>query len=117
MIQVMFKGLDKSELAKTAAIERIGSVVEKFPDLHASRIHVTLEMQNSPHKAGPDFFSVKMQIFGGRFNNLGMKKSATNLYQALAEVVEHMLEKLNRWGDRQRVKNRSRARRLVSQLP
>jgi ribosome-associated translation inhibitor RaiA len=116
MINVVFKNLEKSELAKEAATERMESIVEKFPDLHSSQIKVTLEMQNSPHQAGPDFFVVKTQLNSGRYRGLRVEKSAQNLYVALAAVVEHMLELLNRFGDRARVKSRSSARKFATQL-
>ena len=48
MINVVFKNLDRSELAREAVTERLDAIVEKFPDLQKSRINVTLEMQNSP---------------------------------------------------------------------
>ena len=91
MINVVFKNLEKSELAKEAATERMESIVEKFPDLHSSQIKVTLEMQNSPHQAGPDFFVVKTQLNSGRYRGLRVEKSAQNLYVALAAVVGRWL--------------------------
>ena len=111
MIQITFKNLEKSELAKEAAFERIEAVVEKFPDLANCRIRITLEMENSPAQAGPDLFTVKVQITTGRYSGIVLKKSAPNLYAALADLVDHMLEKLNRFGDRTRVKERSKARK------
>ncbi|OQW48492.1 MAG: hypothetical protein A4S09_04755 [Proteobacteria bacterium SG_bin7] len=112
MIQVKFKNLDQSELAREIVTERVEVLIEKFKDLSASRIVVTLEMENSPIQAGPDLFSVKLHVFRGRFDGTIVTKSNSNLYVALADVVDHMLEKLNRAGDRERVKERSKARQL-----
>ena len=111
MIKVTFKNLEKSELAREAATERVEYLAEKFPDLKGSRITVTLEMHNSPLQAGPDMFTVKFQVASGRYRDVTIEKSATNLYVALADTVDHILEKLNRTGDRTRVKERSKARR------
>lgn len=116
MIYVTFKNLDRSELAKEAVAERLDAIVEKFPDLQKSRINVTLEMQNSPQQTGPDLFIVKAQLKGGRYDGLRVEKSAQSLYVALADLVEHMLELLNRFGDRARVKARNNARKFVSQM-
>ena len=116
MINVVFKNLDRSELAREAVTERLDAIVEKFPDLQKSRINVTLEMQNSPLQAGPDLFIVKAQLNSGRYRGLRVEKSAQSLYIALADVVEHMLELLNRSGDRTRVKARNSARKFVSQI-
>ena len=113
MIQVKFKNLDRSEIAREAAHERIESLVEKFYDLYESKIQVTLEMENSPVQAGPDLFKVKVHVFRGRYDGITVEKSDSNLYVALAEVVDHMLEVLNRYGDRARVKERKRARELI----
>ena len=116
MIQVKFKNLDKSEMAREAAQERIEALIEKFDDLGESKIQVTLEMENSPAQAGPDFFKVKLYVSRGRYDGITVEKSDSNLYVALAEVVDHMLEVLNRFGDRARVKERKRARNLFNEL-
>jgi ribosome-associated translation inhibitor RaiA len=116
MIQVIFKNLEKSELAKEVAIERLESVVERFPDLVASKIQVTLSMENSPIQAGPDVFTVKVHVGGGRYRGVTLQKSADHLYAALADVVEHLLERLNRFGDRHRVKERSVSRKLLATI-
>lgn len=116
MIMVKFKNLDKSEMAREATEERIEALVDKFPDLNQSKIQVTLEMENSPSKAGPDLFRVKLHILRGRYDGLTIAKANSNLYAALAELADHMLESLNRFGDKARVKARKEARRLLKQM-
>lgn len=116
MILVKFKNLDKSELAREAAQERVEALIEKFPDLSESKVQVTLEMENSPAQAGPDFFKVKFHVSRGRYDGITVEKSNSNIYVALAEVVDHLLEVLNRFGDRARVKERRKARRLTKEL-
>lgn len=108
MIRIIFKDLDRSELAKELVTERISSIVDRFPDLARHRIDTTLSMENSPQQAGPDFFTVKLFIHGRRYKSLIIQKSATSLYAALADVVEGALERLNRYGDKERVKSRKR---------
>jgi ribosome-associated translation inhibitor RaiA len=116
MIQIKFKNLEKSEMAYEAAQERIETLVEKFPDLTASKIQITLEMENSPLQAGPDLFKVKLHVTRGRYDGMTVEKSDASLYVALAELVDHMLEKLNRFGDRQRVQERSKARKIIREV-
>lgn len=116
MIHVKFKNLEKSELAREAAQERIEALIEKFPGLGQSKIQITLEMQNSPTQAGPDVFKVKVHVTRGRYNGITVEKASPNLYVALADVVDHMLEALNRLGDRARVKERRIAREIVQEL-
>ncbi|MBU6376059.1 MAG: HPF/RaiA family ribosome-associated protein [Bdellovibrionales bacterium] len=116
MIRIHFKNLDKSEMARDAVTERIQPIVEKFPDLYGSRIQIILEMQNSPHQAGPDLFTVRLHVHGGRYDSVHLEKSASNLYLALADLVDYLLEKLNRFGDRMRVKQRTVARRVANAI-
>lgn len=113
MIQIKFKNLEKSEMAREAVQERIETLIEKFPDLSQCKIQITLEMENSPLQAGPDLFKVKLHVVRGRYDGITVEKSDASLYVALAEVVDHMLEKLNRFGDRQRVQERTKARKIV----
>lgn len=115
-IQIKFKNLEKSEIAKEAVTERIEALVEKFSDLNESKLQVTLEMENSPTQAGPDLFKVKLHVLSGRFDGITVEKSDSNLYMALAEVVDHMLEVLNRFGDKIRVKERQKARHIVNEI-
>lgn len=113
MIQIKFKNLNKSELLTQSVEDRVRPLEEKFNDLQESLIHVTLEMENSPLQAGPDLFKVKLHISSGRFAGIIVEKSDANLHVALAEVVDHMLEVLNRFGDRERVKKIKQARKLI----
>jgi ribosome-associated translation inhibitor RaiA len=106
MTKIIFKNLEKSEIAKEAASVRIQGIVEKFPDLVGHRIQVTLSMENSPQQPGPDLFTVKLFIDGKRYRSIVIQKSSANLYTALAEVVDHALERLNRYGDKVRVRRR-----------
>lgn len=116
MIQVKFKNLKKSKITREAVYSRIETIVDKFPDLSESKMQVTLEMENSPIQAGPDLFTVKVHILRGRYNGITVEKSDSNLYVALAQVVDLMLEKLNRAGDKARVKERAKARRVQNEV-
>lgn len=116
MIQVKFKNLEKSEMAREAAQDRIEALIVKFPDLSKSKIQVTLEMENSPIQTGPDLFKVKLHISGARYDGVTVEKEDSNLYVALADVIEHMLENLNRFGDKARVKERANAREIARKL-
>jgi len=116
MIRIKFKNLEKSEMAREAVEERIETLVAKFPDLSRCKIQITLEMENSPSQAGPDLFRVKVHVARGRYDGVTVDKADSNLYVALAEVVDHMLEKLNRFGDRKRVQERAKARKIAREI-
>ncbi len=112
MIQVKYKKLKKSDMINQVVIERLTAIVDKFPELSKSTLSVLLEMENSPVQAGPDLFKVRLFIAGGKFNEIVIEKSHSNIYVALAEVVDHLLEILNRYGDKDRVTKRNRERRF-----
>ena len=114
MQQIIFKNLKQSEPVREVVRQRMQSVIDRFPALKDCRIHITLEMHNSRIRARPDLFIVKAYVSKGRYRGVRLEKSGQNLYAALAEVVEHTLEKLNRFGDRQRVKERNRARKIAA---
>jgi ribosome-associated translation inhibitor RaiA len=116
MISINFKNLDKSELIKDVVHESLSPLIEKFPQLRNSKITVTLEMENSPFQAGPDLFKVKLHVANGRFKGVTITKADSNIYRALAEIVDHLLEKFNRTGDKERVKKINKARRINREI-
>lgn len=109
-MRIVFRNLEKSEIAKEAVQERLGDMVEKFPKLENHKITVTLFMDNSPQQPGPDSFGVKVLIQGNTFNTISLCKTSPSLYLALADVREHLLEVLNRYGDKARVVERNKER-------
>lgn len=116
MILVLFKDLEKSELAKQVTVDRFQDSIARFPDLENCRIIVTLSMENSPTQAGPDIFTVKFRCQTGRYKGVILERSASSLYIALAEVSDLLLERLNRFGDKERVKKIKQARRVRNSL-
>lgn len=111
MIKTTFKNLEKSDLAREVVEERIGDLVEKFPELSSHSILITLSMDNSSAKSGPDEFGVKLHIKGKKFDDLIMEKKSGTLYRAVADVVDAMLERLNRRTDKMRITERSKSRK------
>lgn len=114
MIHVKFKNMEKSELAARIAIERITDAVTKFPKGNPKSVVVTLGMENSPKQAGPDLFKVRTEVIGGRYHGLILEKEAPDLYKALADVSDGLLERLNRFSDRLRTKARKQRREFAS---
>jgi len=114
MLKIIFKNLEKSELAMEAVKERFEGLEDKFGGLKDHRMSVTLSMDNSPKHPGPDLFTVKLLIQGQKFRSIILEKSAVNLYIALADVAGHALERLNRFGDRTRMKRLRQERSFLS---
>lgn len=114
MIQVVFQNLEPSSLLRSAALERIESVTDRFPLLQNSQMTITLSMENSPHHPGEDHFTVKLHCKSGAYRGVTIRKSNSNIYLALADLVDHLQEALNRKGDRRRVTERKRERQWSS---
>lgn len=112
MIRIIFKNLEESELAKEAVIDQMQNTIERFPDLSGHKLTFTLSMDNSQFKPGPDLFKVKLIISGKKYGGIILEKSAKNLYSALSDLSEHTLERLNRFGDKKRIKNRNQERKI-----
>ena len=113
MMRIKFKNLYDSELAREAVEDRFQNALARFPDLENHRVTFTLSMDNSQFKPGPDLFKVKLVITGKKYSGVILEKSAMSLYLALADLSDHLLERLNRYGDRHRVKNRKMARNVL----
>lgn len=113
---IVFRNLEKSEIAREAVKERLGDMLAKFPKLEGHRIIVTLFMDNSPEQPGPDSFGVKVLIQGNKFKTISLCKTSPSLFSALADVRDHLLEVLNRFGDKTRVAERNRERRFPSAI-
>ncbi len=113
MIRIIFKDIEESELAREAVHDRIQATIDRFPDLEGHKLTFTLSMDNSPFKPGPDLFKVKLIITGKKYGGVVLEKSAMSLYTALADLSNHTLERLNRVGDKHRIKNRTIARKLL----
>jgi len=116
MFSIVFKNIEKSEITKDLVQERILTVVERFPNLRPEKITITLSMENSPTQAGPDVFTVKFQSREGVYKGVIVQKSASNLYVALADLVDHLLERLNRFSDKARVKRIHKNRAMKKKI-
>lgn len=113
MIQIKFKNLDKSELAREAVEERLAAMIEKFGAIVGQSYSSHTRDGKLTDSSQASVFKVKVHISRGPYKGVTIEKSEPNLYAALAEVVDHMLEVLNRYGDRIRVKQRKQARDIA----
>ncbi len=116
MMKVIFRNVESSEITRATVEDRLLPIVEKFPYLREHRVRATVSMENSPAHPGRDQFTLKVRISGPRVRSLILEKSDVHLHTALAEVADHLLEALNRAGDRERVVRRRRDRRPTGAL-
>jgi ribosome-associated translation inhibitor RaiA len=119
MTKLVFRNLEPSDLTRAFVEERLLQLTSKFPDLERAHFQLTIVLENSPRHPGPHSFTLKLHVLAGRYRGVRLEKSALHFYQAMAELMEAMLERLNRFGDRERVRKRQRERQLLclSKLP
>lgn len=115
-MKIVFKNLEHSDLVKKFVEDRFESLTEKFPHLRTHKMTVTLEMENSPVKPGRDSFSARVLVEGRKYRGLNFTRSSQNLYAAVADSVDGMLELLNRAGERYRVRSRRQTRKAMEML-
>jgi ribosome-associated translation inhibitor RaiA len=116
MYKIVFKNLESSDLLRENVEERFEMLKDKFPDLSNHKCTITLEMKNSPQHAGVDCFAIKVVIDGFKYKDITFEHQAENLYLAIAEFSDKMVEVLNRSGDKIRVKTRSKNRISANQI-
>lgn len=109
-MKIVFRNLKKSELVTKAVKERLDTLLEKFPSMKSSNIVCTLDMDNSPVQVGRDVFRVKIKFKSGQYKGIVLEKEAITFYQALAEVVESLHERLRRADEKRRTLERSKGR-------
>ena len=108
MVDVKFKNLRKSTLLSENIRERIEACLERFTAFSRSNVTATVEMENSPRQAGPDMFSVKVFVSGGRLSGLSIKKKHLTVYKALADLTDCLVQKISRAEDKRRSRKRLR---------
>lgn len=94
-MKIVFKNLEPSNLARGIVEDKLSPVFDKFPHLAHANVTVTLEMENSPAQAGPDLFNAWVVIKGTRTTAFKLKRSDTNLYRAVSQLEDALMEKLS----------------------
>jgi ribosome-associated translation inhibitor RaiA len=100
MVQVVFKNMETSTLAKNVIQERVSHIVKKFPTLADHKITMTLEMYNSPKQAGPDMYSANVLVTGKTFKAIRLKKTSENFYHAIAVLMDRFVYTISKKSDR-----------------
>jgi hypothetical protein len=102
MMRIVFRNMERSQLAIQVISERLQAVFDKFERLEPSDVTVTLTMDNSPSQAGPDLFCLRFYCRRGEFKGLVIEKVSPNLYIGLADLVDTLAERLGRFSERRR---------------
>lgn len=99
-LRIRFVRLRKSEMIKEAVEDRLSPILNKFDIFDEEKIHFEVEMENSPHQAGRDLFSVRLSIRGGKMRGFSIEKKDTNFYRALSSMAASLPININRFRQR-----------------
>jgi ribosome-associated translation inhibitor RaiA len=106
---VHYKSLEKSDFIQKNLAEKWEKVLAKFPLVHNHHPHITVEMLNSPKHAGKDWYRIKFSLQDEYYGTLVQEAEGDNIYAAIEEVFHHLPQRLNKIGDKKRVKRRKSA--------
>jgi ribosome-associated translation inhibitor RaiA len=110
MLKINLKNETKMLGSRELIQDRMNNIVSKFPELNSHKISITVSVYNSPNTAGLDEFGVKTNITG-KIYNLTLEKRAANIGLALAQLVDGLLERINRYSDKKRTIQRAKKRK------
>lgn len=96
MLNIVFKSLEPSSLAREIAEERIGEVVKSFPDLDIHDMTLTLAISRSFSQRGADTFIAQLQVIGPKYLKISVSKRSRSLFIALDELCEALRNSLQR---------------------
>lgn len=115
MVKVVFKNLNKSDIAEDIVSSKIEAVLNTFPEFKTSTATAILEMDNSRMQAGPDHFNIKLILKNNRYlPPIVFQHDASNVYQALSILTDRLFEVLHRAVDKRRHAIRA-SRRLAKE--
>lgn len=89
-MKLIFKNFDHSEFLERKVEERILTVVQKYRDPKPIDLVVTIEMENSPFKKGPDVYSTSITLTGSGNLDCRLRKSAINAAASIAASAESL---------------------------
>lgn len=110
MVKVIFKNLKKSEFVLDSVKEKIGRVLEKFPEMENASATISIEMENSPQHAGKDDFRVKLIMLSRGHKPIVIQKDSANVYQAASLLADRLFDLLHRSVEKKRDLRRAAGR-------
>lgn len=99
MMQIKFKNLEPSQLAKEAVQEKMASLYSEYDFLNFCRIRVNIELMSNRSVDRPDLFAVSFHIVEGKCVGLKLQQSDPNLHDALGRLVEQIRQRLRQMSE------------------
>jgi len=111
MVKVIFKNLEKSDLIREIAAERVQKALEKYAIVDPLSSTVILSREHSREHSGLDEYSVKLMVGARGHKPVIVEKRATTLTNALATVLDRAMDLLHQSFARERLGVRNERRR------
>jgi ribosome-associated translation inhibitor RaiA len=92
-VRVQFQRLERSELARELAEERVGEVLREFPEHARSVFVVTLSSERSESSFTPDLFRARI-VAEEPGPPVDVESAAPSLYAALSSLQQTLRERL-----------------------
>jgi ribosome-associated translation inhibitor RaiA len=100
MLNIVYKNFEPTNYTKEIILERIKPIINKFSLDHKHRVRITLEVVNSPSQAGADVYSITTFIHGITYKNFKMKRSSSDFFRAIADLVDGLQFQLGKENNR-----------------
>lgn len=95
MITIRFKNLKQSEFIKRSIETAFSQFLLEY-DVPSPIISVTVEMQNSPLKAGKDHFVVCSRLLPRKGAPLFVKKTGENIFDTISANAKILSERISK---------------------
>ena len=89
-MKLVYKNFESSEFLQRKVEERILTVIKKYRDPKLVEVTVTIEMENSPFKRGPDLYSTSVTLKRAGVLDCHLTKSAINALASISAVSESL---------------------------
>lgn len=93
IVRVQFQRLERSELARALAEERVGEVLREFPEHTRSVFVVTLRSERSESNVTPDLFCARI-VAEKPGPPVDLESAAPSLYTALSSLQQTLRDRL-----------------------
>ena len=95
MVEIQFKNMYPSTLAKDMVLKRLIPVLEKFSISERCRVFISVELKNNSDHQKSDEFNLLLKLSGKEIGKFQLKKSAVSLTQAACELSDTLEKQLN----------------------
>jgi ribosome-associated translation inhibitor RaiA len=111
MVKVIFKNLERSDLIREIASEKVEKALQKYAVVDPLASTVVLSREHSREHTGVDEFSVKLMVGARGHKPVIVEKRSTSITQALASVLDRAMDLLHQSFARERLGVRHERRR------